>query len=193
MEKALSFFIMLLVMASCCHALSMGSLVKENNIKINENETARFDILFWNANSEPYEVELIKKYVPENITIIISPDKFSLDKSDGSEYIYLSSGLVKATPVSVVVIPEKSVNGKYNITIVERVLAHKDGMLFLPESSINLFLEIGKTPEYKENVVNLVIENKETAEQTVKNNNNFYIIIILLIIIIFSLVIYKLS
>jgi hypothetical protein len=198
MVKVLSFALALIILASCCHAISMGSLVKERYIKINENETAMFKALFWNVENKTYEIELVTKNTPQNFTVMIKPERFFLDNAKGTEYILLPyvSTAVKAVPVDIIVIPPAFAEGRYNFTIVERIVSNESGIIFLPESSINLVLDIlGHSIKNDNDVASIVIETPENITE-VKNYDNyeniFYIIIIVAILLI-SMTIYKLS
>lgn len=138
MVKRLSLIILLMVLFSG-HANALGTVVKNNFAVLDENQSARFTILFW-SDEEQY-VELWVKEAPETWSVIIEPDNFKLNKTTGSEYIALPGISNKlALPVNIYVKPD-NIKGKNNVIVVARSGSNSKEIAFIQERSFNLTVE----------------------------------------------------
>ncbi|MEM7819639.1 MAG: hypothetical protein QXD48_02310 [Candidatus Aenigmatarchaeota archaeon] len=194
MVKILSFFIALILFFSYAHAIGIGSSIRNNYIKIIENETVTVKAIFWNRENNTYEIEIYAKDVPENFSIFIEPNKFLLNRTTGSEYIILPSPneVISATPVLIKIFPIGAIWGQYNITIIAKIVLPENKITFLQEQEFRLIIDTDKQ-NYNEknehvNNISIIETDKENDEQ--KDNN--YIIAIFIILLI-SVIIYKLA
>ncbi|OGI11553.1 hypothetical protein A3K64_03545 [Candidatus Micrarchaeota archaeon RBG_16_36_9] len=183
----------------------MGTVVKNDFAKIEVGESANFKVLFWNIENESYKVELYKKEAPENWVIIVEPNNFNLNASEGKEYIKLpyENDYVKATLVDIIVKPYSVNPGKYNVVLVARSFFPQNGISFSQERLFKFVVEI-ENPLFFENSkkqnqdINQNKENQDISEinlirgQENFNSNYFYTISIILILLL-SFLIYKYS
>jgi hypothetical protein len=208
----IAIFIFLIVLPKG-EAISFGSLLKKDLAIIKADESAKFEILFWNVEDKPYEVKLEVEEYPENWFVIIQPKEFTLSSSLGEEYInlpYLEKP-VKAFLVNVFVKPSNSIPGKYQVVIRAKAGIPQEGIAFFQERKFNLLVEI-KSEENFENTSSIKAEPSFSIEKiaekinfearelknvvnsigeiVVKSNSIFYILAIIAILII-SFIIYK--
>ncbi|MEM5855518.1 MAG: hypothetical protein QW472_04355, partial [Candidatus Aenigmatarchaeota archaeon] len=47
-------------------AISLGSVLKKDFVILKANESARFEILFWNVEEEPFQVKIEVKEAPKD-------------------------------------------------------------------------------------------------------------------------------
>ncbi len=107
-------------------AVGLGTLVKNTRSQMMREQTIKFTILLWNPENSSFPVKLRAIQVPEGLSIIISPKEFIMNSSmlDGhsaeseNEYVNTPYGLMKTTPVDVLVKTSKSINsGEYNFYV----------------------------------------------------------------------------
>lgn len=140
-------------------AANFGSVVKTNDITLVDGKSGSFDILFWNSEPEPYDVSLKVVEAPEEISVIVNPDFFSVSSSEGSEKISIQSKYINARLVKVFVKPEKIGTGSYKIKIIASSIPNENGIVFLQERFIELNLNV-IGPSVTQNVdENIFIEN----------------------------------
>lgn len=186
------------------YATNMGTVAKNDFVKIEISESAKFKILFWNVENESYQVKLYVKEIPENWIAIIEPNNFILNSSVGKEYIKLpyTTENIKATPIDVIVKPTNSAKpGKYEIVITANSESPSSEISLSQGRLFKFIVEI-ENPIYfdnsKNNDINPNEENENTAitaanlKQEYNNPNYFYLIITTLIILV-SFLIYKYS
>ncbi|MEM5772810.1 MAG: hypothetical protein QXL86_01105 [Candidatus Aenigmatarchaeota archaeon] len=138
-------------------AISLGSVVKKDFVNIRDNESAKFEILFWNVEDESYQVQLEIEESPENWFIVIQPREFLINSSAGEEYInlpYLEKP-VKASVVRIFVKPENAKAGEYGIIIKAKAGLPSQSIAFFQEREFKLKVKVeGETQE---------IENKNST------------------------------
>ena len=176
-------------------ALSFGSVVKNDYVRIAHGESAKFTLLFWNVENTSYRVELDVKEAPEGWLIIIQPKDFLLNSSVGDEYIslpYLEKS-VKASHVNVFVKPEGYEGGIYRVVIVAKAGSPEKGISFFQERAFKLTVEVigeqaEKTTESR--VQNATKELQPSNDSATETDFNFilYIIIFVCILVISSLI-----
>jgi hypothetical protein len=195
MNKLYLISILFLLILPKAEAISFGSLLKKDFAQIKINESAKFEILFWNVEEKPYQVQLEVEEAPEDWLVMIQPKEFSLSSSTGEEYIslpYLEKP-AKAFLVNVFVKPENSKAGKYQVLIKAKAGLPGQGISFFQERDFKLIVEIeGEKIQEVENKT--LIEQKplpsieKIAEQVPSVFSYIFAIIGILVI---SLIIYK--
>ena len=202
MAKLLSYMILISILISAeSYAMSMGTVAKNDFVKIEAGNSAKFSLLFWNVGNESYNVSLYWN-VPEGWSVIIEPENFVLNSSFGKEYIKLSyaSDYVKATPVDILVLPPSEVSPDvYNITINAIAEKSSDSISISQERVFNLKVKL-ENP--------LFFESKEERNDTRSGGylyasdeysiekdavKNDYFLIVIIVIIFISLLVYKYS
>jgi uncharacterized membrane protein len=195
MNKLSLITILFLLILPEAEAISFGSLLKKDFAQIKANELAKFEILFWNVEEKPYQVQLKVEKAPEDWLVMIQPKEFTLSSSTGEEYISLpySEKPAKAFPVNVFVKPENSKAGKYQVLIKARAGLPGEGISFFQERDFKLNIEI-------EGEKNQEFENKTLIEQkplssiekiTEQAPSAFSYIFTIIGILVISLIIYK--
>jgi uncharacterized membrane protein len=160
MNKLCLITILFLLILPEAEAISFGSLLKKDFAQIKANESAKFEILFWNVEEKPYQVQLEVEEAPEDWLVMIQPKEFTLSSSTGEEYIslpYLEKP-TKAFLVNVFVKPENSKAGKYQVLIRARAGLPEQSISFFQEREFKLIVEIEGEKIQK-------IENKTSIEQ----------------------------
>ena len=201
----------LILISSNAYAINLGSVEKNSFAEISDGESAKFTILFWNSESEPYGVKLLVKDSPKDWVVIINPDEFTLNKSIGEEYINLpySNENVKAKVVNIFVKPDSSSKpGKYSVTIkAETDLNQNESneISVIPErlftfeinlkgltTSDNIVESKVKTPTNKIEARNDSLESYYLKADDKTDKKYFYLAIVSLVVIV-SIIIYKKS
>ena len=195
MNKLCLIVILFLLTLPEAEAISFGSLLKKDFAQIKANELAKFEILFWNVEEKPYQVQLEVEKAPEDWLVMIQPKEFTLSSSIGEEYIslpYLEKS-AKAFLVNVFVKPENSKAGKYQVLIKARAGLPSEGISFFQERDFKLNIEI-------EGEKNQEVENKTSIEQKPLSSiekiaeqapSAFSYIFAIIGILVISLIIYK--
>lgn len=158
LKKVIFAFLILIVFIPNVKAL--GTLQKTSYLEIKPGQIAEFGILFW--DSEPTEIELKEKNVPENWIIIMEPKKFVLNDSImSSEVISIQDRYVKALPVKILIIsPENAKPGLYE-TIIKMVAGKNEkGISFFQEKNFN----------FKVNISGISLEKNETSSESINKN-----------------------
>jgi hypothetical protein len=158
LKKVLFVFMFLILFIPSVKAL--GTLQKKSYLEIKPGQIAEFSTLFW--SSDPIEIELKEKTVPENWMVIVEPKKFVLDDNiTTSEVISLQDRYVKALPVKILAIPpEDAKPGIYEI-IINMVAGKSDrGISFFQEKNFN----------FRVNVLESSSEQKETIDGSIDKN-----------------------
>jgi uncharacterized membrane protein len=199
MEKLLSLaflaFLSSLLILQAAQAINMGSLIKNDFLNLRKGESGKFTILFWNAGSETYKVDIETKKAPKDWIIEVQPKEFSLDSSTGKENIFLPylGKSVKALPVNIFVKPLNAESGEYEIIVLAKASLQKEGISFLPESVFKLRVNlVGE--KVQEEIENKTLNPQETLQPISniikKTSSSIYITAIITILVI-SLIIYK--
>lgn len=148
----LALMLLFLLILKEASAISLGSLVKKDFATIKANESAIFEILFWNVEEKPYQVKIEVEDAPKDWLILVQPNEFLLSSSSGEEYInlpYLEKP-IKATVVKVLVKPENAGAGEYEISLRARAGSPSPGITFFQESLLRLKIRIeGEAQESK--------------------------------------------
>lgn len=184
--------------------MNLGSIAKNNHVNLINNESARFELLFWSAQDEILQVEIKKKQVPDEWLVIIVPEYFEISKSTGNQYIFVPGirNYIKATPVSIVVKPPPDESrGKYEIILDAVAGSGNNGLSFFPTAAFKLTVNIGPGgdqafAESSKEISSEAVQENNTApffEETRENEEINLIYYELLIIIIIALLIYKFS
>ncbi len=154
MGKLLSIIILFLIVISArAYAINMGTVVKNDFSKINVDESAKFKVLFWNVENEPYQIKIDIREVPKDWIVIVYPELFSLNSSVGNENIKLpyEDGYTKATSVDVIVKPANYTKpGKYNIILTAKSLTPQNGISISQERMFTLTVEVENPLFFKE-------------------------------------------
>jgi len=210
-NKILIIILFLILISSDAYAINLGSVEKNSFAEISDGESAKFTMLFWNSESEPYGVRLLVKDFPKDWTVIIDPDEFMLNKSVGEEYINLpySNENVKAKVVNIFVKPDNfSKPGKYSVTVkTETNLNQSEAneLSVIPEKLFTFEIDLkGLTTsdnivESKVKIPTNKIETKNDSLESYylkvddKTDKKYFYLAIVSLVIIVSIIIYKKS
>jgi hypothetical protein len=160
--------IFLLLLLPIVQAVNLGTVPKKDYLKVESGQTAEFTLLFWNLENSSTPIKLETKQLPEKWTVIIKPEEFLLNQTlpenppynDGSEYIGLPIGNVKAMSVKVFVkVHESTKPDNYSLIITTTAGKPKDGISVLLEKPLKL----------KVNVIEKIPEPDNSADN--KSNN----------------------
>ncbi len=111
----ISFFIFI---EGLVHALSLGTLVDKYYIETNKKNTVEFIVKLWNVEKKPLSISFNVLQNDGKLPIFITPNNFILNYSGyslnerGVEYVNSDFGLMKITPVRIIVNIPSSI--KYN-------------------------------------------------------------------------------
>lgn len=204
--KALIVFVFLVLLSSSAYAINLGSLTKDTRGDATKDESTKFKMLFWNAESEAYDVRLSVKESPKDWIIIIDPSEFNLSKSVGEEYVNLpySSENVKAKVVNIYVKPDKdSKPGNYSVILkAETILKQNEinGVTVVPERlfkfEVSLKGPASSVDNYKapaENKIYYDIVSKEKSDEKISDtyDKKYFYFFVLAVIVLFSIILYK--
>ena len=195
MNKLCLIAILFLLILPKADAISFGSLLKKDSATIKTNESAKFEILFWNVEEKPYQVQLEVEEVPEDWFVVIQPKEFLLSSSTGEEYIslpYLEKP-AKAFLVNVFVKPENAIADKYQVLIKARAGLPDQGISFFQERKFKLIVEIeGEKIQEGENKNLIQQEPLPSIEKITEQVPSVFSYIFAIIgILVISLIIYK--
>jgi hypothetical protein len=208
-NKILIIIIFLILISSDAYAINLGSVEKNNFAEIFNGESAKFTILFWNSESEPYGVKLLVKDSPKDWIVIIDPDEFTLNKSIGEEYINLpySNENVKAKVVNIFVKPDNfSKPGKYSVTVKTETNLNQNEAnelsviperLFTFEINLKGFTTSNDIVESKVKIPTNEIETKNDSLESYylkvddKTDKKYFYLAIVSLVVIVSIIIYK--
>lgn len=133
------------------HGLSMAAFSEKTSEQVERGETAEFFILFWNPEDEPFPVRLRATEVPEGLIVIITPNDFMLNSSlvtefsveKGGHYVNTPYGLMKTTPVRVLVKVPKTMELKsYDVVITATVGNPSGGVSALLEKKFKFTVDV---------------------------------------------------
>ncbi len=192
----IAIFLFLLIIGKA-KALSLGTVVKKEIAYIKIGETAKFEIIFWNVEEEPYKIELEVKEAPKDWTIFIQPKEFLLSTSTGNQHMSLpyTDKNVKAFQVNIFVKPEKiEKGGRYEITLTAKAGSPEKGISFFQERDFKLFVYLTGAQEKIEKIE--PFEKNETNLQSGKlieeiDLKPLFAILATILILLLSLIIYK--
>ena len=198
----LILILFLAIVSTRAYALSMGTVAKNDYIRISPDESAKFTVLFWNAESNNYKVGINVKELPEGWTVLIEPNNFILNSSIGKEYVNLPYGTVKALPIDIILKPPKNIEpGKYDIVLSAGAELPSNGIKLSQERLFKFTVEVENPLFFKETQkqdVSHTNENKNLSREVISfekenvNPNYFYLIVVLIVILV-SFLIYKYS
>jgi len=209
--KISAIFIFLILLSSGAYAINLGSVTRNSFAEISNGESTKFTMLFWNSESEPYDVRLLVKDSPKDWIVIIDPDEFMLNKSIGEEYINLpySNENVKAKAVNIFVKPDNfSKPGKYSVTVkTETNLNQNESnqLSIIPERLFTFEIDLkGLTTsdnivESKVKIPTNEIETKNDSLESYylkvddKTDKKYFYLAIVSLVVIVSIIIYKKS
>jgi len=210
-NKILMIILFLILISSNVYAINLGSVAKNSFAEISNGESTKFTMLFWNRESESYDVRLLVKDSPKDWTVIIDPDEFMLNKSTGEEYINLpySNENVKAKVVNIFVKPDNlSKPGKYSVTVkTETNLNQSEAnqLSVIPERLFTFEIDLKgpATPnDSVESIVKIPTNETETKNDSLesyylkvddKTDKKYFYLAILSLVVIVSIIIYKKS
>lgn len=119
---ALGAAMLAILSPQAAHAMNLGTLQREYSATLAPGDVKIFTLLFWNAESEPYDVAIRAASAPHGWTVVASPKEFSLGPSPPgkTEYIYLP-GLKKTVAAKIVEIyveaPKVAAPGNYTVIV----------------------------------------------------------------------------
>ncbi len=211
-HKKLAFILFLILLSSRVYAINFGSVVKDNFAETTNDESVRFTVLFWNAEDVSYTTKLSVKNAPKEWTVIIDPEEFVSNKTNGEEYIKLpyTDELIKTKVVNLFVKPDgNSEPGNYSVVIrAETKLSQnsESDITIVPERTFEFEIDLkgfetlgetrnGNSIEFSGDGFdsnNEILKTGGPKEDGQASKNIFYFAIMLLIIIT-SMLIYKKS
>lgn len=147
----LGFLLIALALQQAAYAVNLGTLQKSYSANIASGEAAAFQILFWNAGSDEYPVQISEADAPEGWIIIATPKEFRLNSTPSGkiERIYLPSAknTIGAKVVDVYAAAPKGASiGEY-VVALKAITGENKGT----ESGFSLFQE--RRFSFKINVV----------------------------------------
>jgi ribosomal protein L23 len=166
-KSSLILIIFLLFFQVEVQAIGIGTLVKNTRSEVMRGETTKFTILLWNSENSSYPVKFRATEVPEGISVIIDPKELIMNSStadsysteSGMEYINTQYGLMKLTPVDVLVKVSKSINlGEFDVYV----------NLDAGESKTWISTIYEKTFKFNVKVVNYINTTKKTTNEIQK-------------------------
>ena len=157
--SAISILLFLLIIPSAT-AISMGTVIKQDTLTINNGDSGTFTILFWNPENITYNVSLNIENAPTNWYVAIEPKLFSLDSNTGTELIQIPSmsNPIKALPVDVIVKPSTESPGSYKIEVSATSIPVKQGISLSQRRVMYL------------NVVIPGVQNEQQLQNIISNN-----------------------
>ncbi|MEM5836532.1 MAG: hypothetical protein QW058_02115 [Candidatus Aenigmatarchaeota archaeon] len=175
-------------------AISLGSVLKKDFVILKANESARFEILFWNVEEEPFQVKIEVKEAPKDWSILIQPQEFLLSSSSGEEYINLPNleNPVKAKLVKIFVKPENSKAGEYEVVLKARAGAPSQGIAFFQEIELKLRVKVEGESEKTKSETPAIWQPLPSTGKIVEETSSIlsYISAIIFILVV-SFLIYK--
>lgn len=179
----------------------MGTVVKNDYSKISSDESAKFTVLFWNAENNDYKIGISVKELPEGWTVLTEPNNFILNSSIGKEYVSLPYGTVKALPVDIILKPPKNIEpGKYNIMLSAVAELPSNGIKLSQERLFKFIVEVENPLFFKETESQNGKKTEEKANAPtsnaifeIRNYDSDYFYLIVIIILLASFLIYKYS
>jgi hypothetical protein len=112
--------LLFLMLCSQAYASGMGIATKGSFASVYANESAKFSMLMWNAESDSYQVNITQRQAPDGGSVMANPEKTVLNSSYGAQFMQLPymEDPVAATPVDIIVKPSAySAPGRYNISV----------------------------------------------------------------------------
>lgn len=127
MKIKLSFILIIFLLLQVeVQAMNLGTLVKNTRSEVMKDDTTKFTILLWNSENSSFPIKLRANQVPKDLTVVINPREFIMNFSiagdysseGGIQYINTPQGLMKTTPVDVLVKVPKGINlGEYEFYV----------------------------------------------------------------------------
>ncbi|MEM7821653.1 MAG: hypothetical protein QXX38_02480 [Candidatus Aenigmatarchaeota archaeon] len=193
-KLSLITILLFLLILSKVEAISLGSVVRKDFAIIKANESAKFEILFWNFEENSYKVQIEVKNAPENWFILIQPKEFLLNSSTGEEYINLpySEKPIKAFVARIFAKPENAIKGEYEITIRAKAGLPSRGIAFFQEREFNFKVKVeGETQEI-ENKTSKIEKSSPLTGKAIEQTSSFLSFVLAIVcILVISLLIYK--
>ena len=120
MREKIIIIMFILILSSRAYAINLGSSQMGSFAEISSSDSAKFSMLFWNADNQTYSVALTTQEYPEGWNVIINPSVFDLNKDTGDESLalpYMQENIM-AKRIDVFVKPnDQSRPGSYRIVI----------------------------------------------------------------------------
>jgi hypothetical protein len=129
MKKILNIYfliILILLFQSTAQAISLGTTTEGSYSEVLRDETAKFTILLWNSENISYPVKIRATQVPKGLILTIDPKELMLDYSKvttfpaerGKHYVDTKQGIMKTTPINVLVkVPKNFDPGTYDVYV----------------------------------------------------------------------------
>jgi uncharacterized membrane protein len=198
--RSVVFVLLLVLLAGRAYAISFGSVARSSFAEIQSSESAKFTLLFWNAEDDTYTLRL-SEHAPENWIVIIDPEEFPLNRTTGEEYVSLAGGDVKAKVVNIFIKPDSnSKNGNYSVKI-EAVAQIEDGaenaITIVPVRSFSFGIRLtgSAAAESESNEVTETAEvpNAEADTTTPQEGAGVFYLLVVIAVVAFSIIVYKKS
>jgi hypothetical protein len=209
-HKKMFLVLFLILLSSRAYAINFGSVVRDSSAETTVDQSVKFTMLFWNVENESYVIRLSVKDAPKEWTVIIDPDEFVSNKSNGEEYIKLpyTDEIIKTKLVNLFVKPDSSSEpGKYFVVIRAETRLSQDeeyGITVIPERFFKFEIDLKgfaaleeteneKTIEFSGNGFDSnseILKTDHTENGNQMNKEYFYCVVMFLVIIV-SMLIYK--
>ena len=107
-------------------AISLGTTTEGTHAEVLRGETAKFTILLWNSENISFPIRFKVFQAPNGLTVIITPKELNLNYSkvttfpteEGRHYVQTKQGLMKTTPVDLLVKVPKSFDlGEFDVYV----------------------------------------------------------------------------
>jgi hypothetical protein len=194
---------MFLFLPKPVNGISLSTLQKNKYSQVRVGESTEFTVLFWNSEKSSFPVELSVESLSKNLSVFITPNKFTIEPSlvtelpaeAGKEYVDTRQGLMKATPVRIIVKPsDNAVLGEYDIYVKTIVGSPKLGISTLLERTFKFTVNVTSPPTFSEQLSKITgrisetvkdVSNKITGMVTTGPATNLVLLIIVIIVLAF--------
>lgn len=174
-KKIWSIFLMILLIPKSVHGI--GVMQENSYIKTVGGKTVKFVVLVWNEVNESLPIEMRLREAPEEFFVYIIPEKLILNFSKATfpteknaEYISTPYGLMKLTPVDILVnVPPSASSGNHTVLIDMLVGRSSVGISAFMEKTLKFTVEVLPLLEEKKPVQ---VTEKETNEKDTTSTTN---------------------
>lgn len=162
-KKKMLVFILLAftIFPTITQALSLNTVQKKKSAEIEQGETAKFTVLFWNFEDRPTPISLKIRQAPDDWVVIIRPQEFLLNKSkigppydNDKEYVGIpGAGDVEAFPLKVLVnVPRTASLGNYEVLVTVTAGKSGSGLSILQERTFKFIINVKKASEVSKDI-----------------------------------------
>ncbi len=171
----IGFMIVLLIVLflPTVHSINLSTLRKNKYSRVRIGESTELTVLFWNSEDLSFPIELNVKQVSKNLSVLITPKLFIIEHSlvtqfpaeAGKEYVDTPQGLMKATPVRIIIKPSNNAGlGEYDVYIKATAGSPGAGVTTLLERTFKLTVNVTSPPTFSEKLSEITGGVTETTK-----------------------------